>query len=134
MNGDILCDIDYGNFFETHLKSGMEISVCSYKRKVDVDFGVLKCDKAGNLVEFREKPTFDFEVSMGIYAMKRSALDHISAGVRYGFDQLMIEGISNGKQIRLAPFDGFWLILEDQKIILRDENFDELNKKIGLVD
>ena len=131
MNGDILCDIDYGEFFNSHLKSGADISVSSYKREVNIDFGVLNCDEAGHLTEFQEKPTFDFKVSMGIYAMKRSALNHISPGMKYGFDELMIEGISSGKHIRLAQFDGFWLdIGRPDDYAYADENFDELSKKI----
>ena len=72
MNGDILCNLDYNRFFLEHVNSGSEVSVSSYKREVKVDFGVLETDAAGLLNGFKEKPVFNFEVSMGIYCIKRA--------------------------------------------------------------
>ena len=41
MNGDVLCDLDFGKFMMDHKKSGAEITVSSYAREMKVDFGVL---------------------------------------------------------------------------------------------
>jgi NDP-sugar pyrophosphorylase family protein len=32
MNGDILCDLDYRAFFETHVQTGSRVSVSAYRR------------------------------------------------------------------------------------------------------
>jgi NDP-sugar pyrophosphorylase family protein len=42
MNGDILCDINYRNFFENHVRQSSKVSVSAFKRHVKIDFGVLR--------------------------------------------------------------------------------------------
>ena len=49
MNGDILCDLDYRAFLETHVKAGSRISVSAYRRQVKIDFGVLLYDETNHL-------------------------------------------------------------------------------------
>jgi NDP-mannose synthase len=133
MNGDILCDLDYRSFFEKHLNQGNQISVSAYRRQVKIDFGVLKYNQAGYLTEFKEKPSFDFDVSMGIYCINRSVIDTLSPGQSYGFDNLMIDGLANGQKIHIEPFSGYWLdIGRPDDYQYADENFEILSKKLGL--
>lgn len=133
MNGDILCDLDYGAFFHAHVQAGSRISVSSYRRQVKIDFGVLRYDQAGHLSEFQEKPTFDFDVSMGIYCINRSVIEALPRGVAYGFDNLMIDGIANKHKIDIRPFSGFWLdIGRPDDYQYADENFTELSAKLGI--
>ena len=108
MNGDLLCDLDYRAFLEHHTRSGNEITVSTYKRSVNSDFGVLKVD-GGVVVGFEEKPVFHFDVSMGVYCISRSVIDRLEKGAPYGFDNLMVDGIRDGLRLEALPFDGFWL-------------------------
>ncbi len=109
MNGDLLCDLDYRAFLEHHMRSGNEISVSTYKRAVNSDFGVLKVDENGAVAGFEEKPVFHFDVSMGVYCLSRSVIDRLERGAPYGFDQLMCDGIKGGFRLEAVPFRGFWL-------------------------
>ncbi|MBC7202271.1 MAG: nucleotidyltransferase family protein, partial [Pusillimonas sp.] len=49
MNGDILCNLDYGQFLKQHINKGYKVSVSSFKRDTKIDFGVLKYDSKGCL-------------------------------------------------------------------------------------
>lgn len=133
MNGDILCDLDYRKFFQAHVDSKSQISVSSYRRQVKIDFGVLQHDGRGRLTEFKEKPSFDFDVSMGIYCIHRSVIDGLEKGAKYGFDNLMLDGLKNGQGIDIRPFDGYWLdIGRPDDYEFADENFEELSSKLGI--
>lgn len=133
MNGDILCDLNYKEFYDAHLRSSSQISVSAYRRQVEIDFGVLHFDAAGRLTEFYEKPRYDFNVSMGIYCMKRSVIEHLPRGERYGFDHLMIDGIKGKQDITIRNFSGYWLdIGRPDDYEYADENFEELLAKLGL--
>jgi NDP-sugar pyrophosphorylase family protein len=133
MNADILCDLDFNKFFDEHkrMKSQMTVAVCS--RETVVDFGVLKYDTNFHLTEFYEKPTYRFDVSMGIYCINRALIDRLPAGEPYGFDRLMLDSLKNKEKIRIHTFNGLWLDIgrvEDYQYA--DENYLEIKRKLGL--
>lgn len=133
MNGDILCDLNYKDFFDTHVQAGSRISVSAYRREVKIDFGVLRFDESGHLNEFQEKPSYYFDVSMGIYCISRSVIEALPHGIKYGFDNLMIDGIANKQSIDIRPFSGYWLdIGRPDDYEYANENFTELSAKLGI--
>lgn len=134
MNGDVLCDLNYKTFFDSHVNCGSRISVSAYRRQVNIDFGVLRYDEDGRLNDFQEKPTYDFDVSMGIYCINRSVIEALPRGEKYGFDNLMTDGLANSHQIDIRPFSGYWLdIGRPDDYEFADENFTELSAKLGIV-
>lgn len=133
MNGDILCDLDFQTFFNTHLQEKRRISVSAYRRQMKVDFGVLEYDEAGHLTGFQEKPSLDFDVSMGIYYIHRSVIQELRRGEPYGFDNLMIDNLSKGKEVKICPFSGFWLDMgRPDDYQYADENFSSLSAILGI--
>ncbi len=133
MNGDILCNLDYGQFLRDHCEHNADVSVSVYKRETKIDFGVLKYDDDMILREFIEKPTYNFDVSMGIYCLSRKVVQEIQVGEPYGFDNLMIDGIENNSNIRIAPFGGYWLdIGRPDDYEYADAHFDVLTEKLGI--
>ncbi len=133
MNGDILCDLDYRAFYETHVASGSEISVSAFRRHVKIDFGVLRYDVSGRLESFQEKPEYDFDVSMGIYCIQRSVIQGLPRGQRYGFDNLMVDSLASNRRVDIRPFDGYWLdIGRPDDYEYADANFDDLATRLGI--
>lgn len=133
MNGDILCDLNYKDFFDNHVNTKSRVSVSAYRRTVKVDFGVLRYDENHLLTGFEEKPTLEFDVSMGIYCVNKSVVDALKVGCPYGFDHLMIDGLSGGRPAMIRPFSGYWLdIGRPDDYQYADENFDALAAKLGL--
>lgn len=133
MNGDILCDLDYRTFFEAHVKDRSQVSVSAFQRKVMIDFGVLKYDDQGRLTEFQEKPTYDFDVSMGVYCLNRSVIEALPKGKPYGFDNLMVDGLAHNHAINIRPFNGYWLdIGRPDDYENANENYEEIALKLGI--
>jgi NDP-sugar pyrophosphorylase family protein len=109
MNGDILTDLNYSNFFDYHIHQKNLFTVSSYLRKEEINFGVLEVDGNGNLLAFKEKPTNVHEVSMGIYMANRRILEKIPENVSYGFDALLLDLIKSKRQVSVKRHDGYWL-------------------------
>lgn len=133
MNGDILCDLDYRAFFNTHVATGSQISVSAFRRHVKIDFGVLRYDASGRLESFEEKPEYDFDVSMGIYSINRSVIEALPRGRKYGFDNLMLDSLAAGRRVDIRPFAGYWLdIGRPDDYEYADANFDDLAARLGI--
>jgi len=133
MNGDILCDLNYRAFYDSHVHARSRVSVSAYRRQVKIDFGVLRHDETGALHAFQEKPTLDFDVSMGIYCINRSVIEALPRGAQYGFDNLMHDGLANKQNIHIRPFSGYWLdIGRPDDYQYANENFAELSDKLGI--
>lgn len=133
MNGDILCSLDYKKFFDDHVNQDAEISVSAYKRIAKIDFGTLTYDDTGHLTSFVEKPSYNFDVSMGVYCLNRNVVDRLIIGEFYGFDNLMHDNIKNNRKVRISPFSGFWLdIGRPEDYQTANENFGSVLQQIGL--
>lgn len=109
MNGDILTDLDYRKLIESHKKRGAIATVATYQRDVNIDFGVLERDSDNKIVAFREKPTYHFDVSMGVYVFSRKILDYVPPDTPFGFDQLMYALIAKNERVYSYPHAGYWL-------------------------
>ncbi len=110
LNGDVLSDIDFGALLSTHRDAGRTLTVATYPKQVKVDLGVLETGADGCVNRFVEKPTYDFRVSMGVYAMSRKVLAYFEPGQRFGFDDLVLAMLKAGDPI--GTFDwghGRWL-------------------------
>ena len=134
MNGDILCDLDYSDFYRYHIAQDNDLTVSACKRSTTIDFGVIRYDSNNIATGFVEKPVYHFDVSMGVYCLNRSVVDQLSRGTRYGFDDLMLDSIRNGKRIGVRPFQGFWLDLgRPEDFDLANEKYEQLKGKLGLL-
>ena len=70
---------------------------------------------------------------MGIYCINRSVIEALPRGVRYGFDNLMIDGLANRQNIDIRPFTGFWLdIGRPDDYEYANENFIEISNRLGI--
>ena len=109
MNGDVLADLDFAGFYCRHVDAGRLFSIAAAKRQQLIDYGVLHVDSEDCLTAFREKPSVDYLVSMGVYAVNRAVLDRIPPEVKYGFDDLMLDLLAEKQPVHVQPHDGFWL-------------------------
>ncbi|MDX6624464.1 MAG: NDP-mannose synthase, partial [Solirubrobacterales bacterium] len=103
MNGDILTDLAYGKFLAGHTESGAAASIAAHRREVQVSLGVLQFEDGGDadrLTGYIEKPTYHYEVSMGIYAFSPRALALIEPNERLDFPDLVLRLLDAGEVVR----------------------------------
>ncbi len=108
MNGDILTDLNYKEFYNYHLEKKSLFTISSKVRSQKIDYGVLKSDNSGILKGFQEKPSIDYLVSMGIYMVNKNILKYIPNSF-YGFDSLMLDMLKREKIVNIKKFHGYWL-------------------------
>lgn len=113
MNGDVLTDLAYGDFLAGHTASGAAASVAAHKREIQVSLGVLKFDDdedADRLTGYIEKPTYDYEVSMGVYAFSPRAVEQIEPNKRLDFPDLVLRLLEVGEVVRARRSENdYWL-------------------------
>lgn len=107
MNGDILTDLDFADLMAFHLAEGAALTIATYHRTHEVSLGVIE-HTAGVVHDYVEKPTMEYEVSMGIYAYDARALRHIPAGY-FDFPDLVKALLAAGETVRSYRFEGTWL-------------------------
>lgn len=130
MNGDILTDLDYNEFHESHVNNNNIFTISAYQREVKSEFGVLELNDNNTLVGFKEKPIQKYDVSMGIYMVSKKAVNYIPEDTFYGFDHLMIDLMNNNQEPKVKRFDGYWLDIgrpDDYEQAI--EEFDKLKDK-----
>lgn len=109
MNGDVLTDLDFGQFYDEHLNSGNIFTVSAFTRDQKVDYGVLDIGDDNKLSDFIEKPTNRYNVSMGVYMASNKVLEYIPENQFYGFDHLMLDLIKDKHPATVRIHSGYWL-------------------------
>jgi len=109
MNGDILCNLDFGEMFEQHRTRENDITVAAYTKKVLIDLGVIETDQEKKVIDYIEKPTYSFLVSMGLYVIKKKAIEKLPKGQRLDLPELVLKAVSQKLKVRSYGFDGLWL-------------------------
>jgi NDP-sugar pyrophosphorylase family protein len=109
MNGDILTDLNYTALIAAHKKKKAIATVATYQRDTHIDFGVLEKDSENRITGFREKPTYHFDVSMGVYVFSKKILEYVPENEPFGFDQLMYALTDAKAPVFSYPHEGYWL-------------------------
>ena len=79
-----------------------------HERHVKINLGVIELNNVNEIIGYKEKPTFDFQVSMGIYVFDPRVLTYIPENQYLDFPDLVLKLIDNGEKIVGYPFDGYW--------------------------
>lgn len=107
MNGDILTTLDYSDLMRFHRERKAALTVAMHSRRVEIDLGVIESSD-GYITGYREKPSLDYDVSMGIYVYEPSALAHIPQNGAFQFPDLVHALISAGEQVAAYRTDAEW--------------------------
>ena len=130
MNGDILSDLNFGEFHDKHIENNSLFTIGANKRLQLIDYGVLESDEKGFLQSFIEKPKNEYLVSMGIYMVNKKIKNYIPNGY-FGFDNLMLELLSEKMPVKLYEFNGYWLdIGKPDDYMKAIEDFEVLKDKL----
>jgi glucose-1-phosphate adenylyltransferase len=135
LSGDHLYHMDYRDFLERHHSSNADVtvSVIPCEARSASEFGLLKTDETGRIVEFKEKPKGDdllsmqvdttklgldaneaerrpYLASMGIYVFKYDELERLLGedSERIDFGKHVIPGAIKSRHVQAYMFDGYW--------------------------
>lgn len=129
MNGDVLTTLNYEKALKFHIDSKSTATICTNRRQVNIDFGVLETDNDRNLIAYKEKPTIHYDVSMGINFLTPKALESIPEGF-YNIPDLMLQLAREQKKVSCYNEECYWLdIGRIEDYSLACEIFDQRRKE-----
>jgi glucose-1-phosphate adenylyltransferase len=135
LSGDHLYRMDYRQFLQRHHESGADVtvSVIPCEPRSASEFGLLKTDETGRIVEFKEKPKGDellsmrvdttqlgldpneaqrrpYLASMGIYVFKYERLEQLlrEDASWMDFGKEVIPAAIRSGPVQAFMFDGYW--------------------------
>ena len=108
MNGDVLTTLDFSELVKFHRASKALVTIAMYNRQVNIDLGVLQLNGGHEVTGYIEKPTYDFQVSMGVYVFEPAVLKYIPPGQYYDFPTLILRLLEAGERVVGFPFSGYW--------------------------
>jgi NDP-sugar pyrophosphorylase family protein len=111
MNGDIFTNLDYRALLAHHHVQKGTLTIALHQKDVHIDLGVVKTDDTGRVVEYVEKPSLAFGVSMGIYVYSDEVLSFIEPGEYLDFPSLVGRLLAAGKKVVVYPNNACWLDL-----------------------
>lgn len=124
MNGDVTTNLNFREIFEWHVESGAQATIGTYRRVEQIELGVVEVDEEReHITGFREKPEYDFFVSMGVNVLNRSVRSLIPRDTYFGFDMLMRKMLDARADVRPFLFAGRWLDIgrpDDYDRMVRD--------------
>lgn len=127
-NGDLLTTLDIGAMVADHRARGADATIGTYLRELRSDFGLLEVDDSMRMTGYREKPTYQHLVSMGIYVLRRDVIRPFLRRGEYLDMPVLMEAMQRAKKLVLCHRqDCFWMdigrpedLAEAQSIIERD--------------
>lgn len=108
MNGDLLTNFDFNDFRDEHVRTNAAASIGVSVRKVFIDYGVVKNDQDSFLEGFDEKPTLEYNVSMGINILKTEMIKHIPIGVKFDMPDLLLKIKASGEKVFCYQTSCYW--------------------------
>lgn len=109
MNGDILTDLNFAEFFAYHKKHGAVATIATYLKKIQIEYGIVESNHDNAIFRYNEKPTLEYQVSMGVYAFNSNLFKYIQKGHYLDFPDLVTLLIKKGERIAHFAFDGYWM-------------------------
>jgi NDP-sugar pyrophosphorylase family protein len=109
MNGDLLTTLSFPSMLNFHKRQKADFTVGVFPREVKIDFGVIQFDKRGEFNGYREKPKYNFEVSMGVNVIALAAMKHVTKGKYLDMPDLVLKVHSSGGQVKCYRENCRWL-------------------------
>lgn len=126
MNGDVLTTLNYRKLVEFHKKEKSALTIATHKKKLKIDLGVLKIeDKC--IVDYVEKPTKEYNVSMGIYVYDPRIIKHIKDDEYLDFPDLVLDMLERGEKVSSYQSSDEWLDIGRHDDLIRAQ--EEFNNK-----
>jgi NDP-sugar pyrophosphorylase family protein len=114
-NGDVLTTLDLVELIQYHKEKEAIATIAMHAREIKVDLGVLELNGDNRITGYIEKPTYDFNVSMGIYVFEPEILNYIPKNKYLDFPDLVLKLLAAGETVIGYPFNGYWQDLGRQE-------------------
>jgi NDP-sugar pyrophosphorylase family protein len=109
VNGDLLTTLDFPQLLKFHREEKADFTLAVFPREVKIDFGVVEFNGNRDFSAYREKPSYRFEVSMGVNVISRKILNHVPRGEYLDMPDLVVRIHQNGGRVKCYHQPCQWL-------------------------
>lgn len=109
MNGDLLTTLDFRGMLDWHNRHLADATIAVFQRDINIDFGVIETDGNSGFLNYREKPRYRMDVSMGINILGRRLIESMTPGEPMDMPQLILNAHQRGLSVRCYREDCYWL-------------------------
>jgi NDP-sugar pyrophosphorylase family protein len=108
MNGDVLTDLRFAEMVRVHRERAAAATIALSEREVRIDYGVIESSPDGAFQDYREKPTIEYEVSMGVNVLSRECLALIPPDRRFDMPELVLALHRQGSLVHCFRSRCYW--------------------------
>lgn len=109
-NGDLLTTLDVARMVAAHRAAAADATIGVFEREVKVEFGLIDVDADMHMIGYREKPSQQQLVSMGIYVLHAASVrPHVRPNEYLDMPQLMVAMMQAGRKVLCHRQDCIWL-------------------------
>lgn len=109
MNGDLITSLDYRDLLAFHHQHSALATIGTCPKMFQIDLGIIHADDQAQITDYIEKPSYTFQVSMGIYVFEAEVLHYIEPNKYFDFPDLVKRLLAAGERVVSYPFDGYWM-------------------------
>ncbi len=108
LNGDILTNMDFNELRRFHLEKAADFTLVTKRIQLPLHYGVV--EKQGDrILNIKEKPVVESEISAGIYYVNPGILDLIPPDEKFDMTDLMKKLIASEKMVAAYVLEDYWL-------------------------
>jgi mannose-1-phosphate guanylyltransferase len=110
LNGDVLTDLDLTALLRAHEEHRARATIGLYGVEDSSAYGLVECDPAGVVLDFREKTgeAVPGAINAGAYVLEREVLDLIPPGREFSIEREVFPRLV-GEGLWALPLSGYWM-------------------------
>jgi dTDP-glucose pyrophosphorylase len=125
INGDVMSKVDIEQLRDMHRRNLNDATIAVARYEVEIPYGIVQHDEAGQFLGVAEKPKLNHFVAAGIYVLSSVVKSLVQKNTYTDMPELLNEGRSIGLKIGLFPLHEYWIDigqLEDFETAQKDHN------------
>lgn len=108
VNGDVLTNLNFLNLIEFHRENDALLSLAVQRYRHTIPLGVV--DVEGEFIRgIKEKPTLEFFVNAGIYALEPQAIEMIPPDIPFDMPSLVDLVLAADEPVAAFPIHEYWI-------------------------
>jgi len=108
MNADLFTNIDFEDFYRHFYENDADMSAAAVPYSMNVPYGIFELE-GRNVLEIKEKPTYNYYANAGIYLVRKKMLELIPDDTFFNATDLMNLLVSQQKKVIRYPLIGYWI-------------------------
>lgn len=111
--GDDVCDVNLAKLVAFHLAHGRLATLTGIQ--VNLDYGVVEADEAGEVQGFVERPRLPYWINGGYMLLEAAALPYLQNGSDVNLETQVLPQLAAAHQLMVYRHTGFWKSMNTMK-------------------